>query len=357
GALLLWHAATGDRQAEERAKELLKRILDNSSQEGWFKEYDGADPGYQTLCLHYLTLADSIRPDLGLRPILIRAAQFLSHFAFPDGSFGGVFGSRRTRLWFPSGIALLADESDAALSLSCFMKESIAHHRCVTLTAMDDPNLIPLFNSYAIAAETNRRQPAKAYKPLPCMDNTFEGCHFPEAGLLICSTPHHYTVVSPRLGGAYESCSKDGQQHTVDGGSIMTKAGKHWSTQVQDPTATVSIGRETITVTTRVSPLLRTRPAPSQLMGLRVLAMTVMRSAAVSRAIKNCMAFLLIGRKKYLPLKVTRHITFSGELAETVASLEPAGAPVDRFSPEGGDFRSIHMASAGYWHNSRGTEQ
>lgn len=357
GALLLWHAATGDQQAEKRAKELLERILDHSSHEGWFKEYDGADPGYQTLCLHYLTLADSIRPDLGLQPFLVRAAQFLSYFAFPDGSFGGVFGSRRTRLWFPSGIAMLAEESDTALSLSRFMKDSIARHGCVTLTAMDDPNLIPLFNSYAIAAEAERLVPAKPRAPLPCIDDAFEGRHFPEAGLLVCSTPHHYTVVSPRLGGAYESCSKDGQRHRVDGGSIVTKAGKHWSTQTQDPAVTVSIGKDAITVTTRVSPLLRTRPTPIQLMGLRVLALTVMRIAPVSRAIKNCMAFLLIGRKQYLPLKVIRRIIVAGELAETAASLEPANASVDRFVPEGGDFRSIHMASAGYWHNSKGSEQ
>ena len=53
-ALSRWDILVGDPKALKKAEHLLDRILNNQSQEGWFMEYEGADPGYQTLCLHYL---------------------------------------------------------------------------------------------------------------------------------------------------------------------------------------------------------------------------------------------------------------------------------------------------------------
>ena len=45
----------------DKGQSLLNLILKNQSSEGWFPEYGGADPGYQTLCMHYLAQIYTIK--------------------------------------------------------------------------------------------------------------------------------------------------------------------------------------------------------------------------------------------------------------------------------------------------------
>ena len=84
-ALLRWHALSGDVASEARARRLIDRILEQQSDEGWFKEYEGADPGYQSLCTVYLADVHLLRPDWGLHEPLRRSIRFICHFAHPDG--------------------------------------------------------------------------------------------------------------------------------------------------------------------------------------------------------------------------------------------------------------------------------
>lgn len=66
-ALYKWHALTGE-SVEKRGREILDRILKHQSEEGWYEEYGGADPGYQSLCTYYLADLHRLRPDLNLGP-------------------------------------------------------------------------------------------------------------------------------------------------------------------------------------------------------------------------------------------------------------------------------------------------
>ena len=102
-ALLRWHKITNENHVEKRALYLLDRIFTHYSDEGWFLEYDGADPGYQTLCMYYLQDAHNTRPDLEIGPKLKRAKEFITYFLHPDGSFGGNYGSRGTSFFYPAG--------------------------------------------------------------------------------------------------------------------------------------------------------------------------------------------------------------------------------------------------------------
>ena len=77
-ALARWHRH-GDIQAESKAKNLLARILANQSVEGWFSEYQGADPGYQSLCTYYLADVHRVRPDWQLLEPLRASISFLQH--------------------------------------------------------------------------------------------------------------------------------------------------------------------------------------------------------------------------------------------------------------------------------------
>jgi hypothetical protein len=348
GALFLWSRLTGEGGAECRGLALLERIRRHASPEGWFREYDGADPGYQTLCLHYLVLLHQLRPDLGLESDLRKASVFLSHFAMPDGSFGGIYGSRRTRLYYPSSFALLAPSIPEAAALDGFMRSAVERQHCVTLAAMDDLNLVPMFNAYAVAG-TAQAGDCGPGASLPCLDPGFCKKDFPQAGLLVRATPDHYTVISTRLGGAFETAARGGGVRKADGGSILQRRNVFWSTQGIDPEAVVKVDDQAVIVTCRPSRVLRRRPSGAAFICLRLLAATVMRVPTVSHAVKRLLAYLLISRQSRIPVRICRSIRLDGPLAHCDATVEGGVPPGMEFTPDSGDFRSIHMASAGYW--------
>src|SRR5690606_1069158 len=103
---------------QQSAKTLLDKILKMQSNEGWFVEYDGADPGYQTLCMYYLAQVQAYIQNPNLNNALEKSLDFLIWFAHPDGTFGGEYGSRRTAVYYSGGIAILAERFAQASTLN-----------------------------------------------------------------------------------------------------------------------------------------------------------------------------------------------------------------------------------------------
>ena len=83
----------------------------------WPLEYDGFDPGYETLGIQYLARYWEKTRDARVLASLRRAVAFFAHAVHPDGSVGGAYGSRHTRLYFPAGFEILAGEIPEAASV------------------------------------------------------------------------------------------------------------------------------------------------------------------------------------------------------------------------------------------------
>lgn len=94
------------------------RIASWQSDEGWFDEYGGADPGYLTLTIGMLADADAIRPDLTLQPMIGRAVRFLATMVHPDGTLGGEYTSRATVNFFPHGLEMVGARDPQALAIA-----------------------------------------------------------------------------------------------------------------------------------------------------------------------------------------------------------------------------------------------
>ncbi len=78
-------------------------MLQWQSSEGWFQEYEGFDPGYQTLTISLLAQLYKNDAEERLREPLTKAIQVAAEFIHPDGSYGGEYGSRNTYNFFPHG--------------------------------------------------------------------------------------------------------------------------------------------------------------------------------------------------------------------------------------------------------------
>ncbi|MDR3476698.1 MAG: hypothetical protein P4M14_01540 [Gammaproteobacteria bacterium] len=346
-ALYKYHAITGQ-NTDIRGKYFLDKILMNQSEEGWYKEYDGADPGYQSLCMYYLADLHRLRPDLGLLESLRKSVRFLSHFAHPDGSFGGVYGSRNTRFYYPAGMELLRHEIAEAASLADFMRQSIAMHTTVTLETMDEPNLIPMFNAYCMAAELYSVDHVSP-EPLPCHNESLGQLHFPKAGMVICGNESHYTIIATHKGGVCYSFPKNKNVNAkIDTGIIYQDGkGKIYSNQTYQPNNKVVFNNKTIEITAQLSQINQPLASPMKFVILRVLALTIMRNQFALSVFKKMLVRLLINRKKTSTVAHVRRVHLGDEV---VISDETHNKP-NHWLKLNSDmpFSVIHMASQGYW--------
>ena len=103
----------------DRVKALrLERLLEWQSDEGWFPEYEGSDPGYLSLTINCLALICQLKTDIRLKEALIKAVEFARYFLHPDGSYGGEYTSRNTYNFFPHGFELVGKWYPEALAIN-----------------------------------------------------------------------------------------------------------------------------------------------------------------------------------------------------------------------------------------------
>lgn len=338
-ALSRWSALTGEHAPAAEA--LLARVLDAQSAEGWYPEYGGADPGYQSLCLYYLADIHVRAPTARLGDSLARALAFLRWFAHPDGSYGGVYGWRGTRFLCPAGLELLAPGHADARALAAFARAAIAGRRVPTLAVFDDPNLPVMFNAWACAATV--AQPLGEPAPAPVQGRA----HFPAAGLIVDTGPTHHTVVSWKRGGAFLHF-RDGARAAGSGGVVARDAdGQACTSQTMHTDVAARLEGDVLEIDCPLRPITQRPPTPWQFALLRLLAVTVFRWPWLNRLFKQFAArYLLQGlaaprgtARRCLHLGPELHVedhVAAGDLAlDAAASAHP--------------FNALHMASQGYW--------
>lgn len=226
---------TGDDQYRQAADERINRLLGWQSREGWFEEYGGADPGYQTVtidCLaQYRRLTSTTRLDEPLR----RAVAFARLFLHPDGSYGGEYGSRGTYHFYPHGLELLAGDDPAAADLVDGYLRSLASGRQAHFRddRMYAHRLGSLLEAYLDWSPT---------RPTP--QNTLPSptaVYLPGAQLLVRQTAEKHTVVSAARGGVFKHFSGD-QEPVTDAGLILETAdGRIAVSQSHDLTRLVEV--------------------------------------------------------------------------------------------------------------------
>ena len=345
-ALIRWKAATGEKT--QRGEELLDRILAAQSNEGWFPEYGGADPGYQTLCLHYLSDLKLIRPDLPLTRPLLRCIDFLSHAAHPDGSFGGAYGWRGTRFLVPSGIEALAGESETAAGLALFARRSIGSSRTPPLTVFDEPNLPVMFNAWCWAAALAAQMPARGLvPPVPSQTDAIWRKSFPEAGWVVDKGQEHYSIVGWRKGGVVrhfvgKRCSvEDNGVACVDGsGTMASTISLQDAASVEEKENSVEITAPLVTSTARL-------PGPFDFAVLRSLAVTVLKNHRLNEFFKRLLVRKIVTGARATGLANVRSVTF-GQTLSIEDKLTGDTSGWRRVIPDRA-FHPVHMASCGYW--------
>lgn len=343
-----WSSVTGSRRALSKSEVLLNGLSQSQDSEGWFPEYGGADPGYQTLTMYFLADCFSRKSNQNLTEMIERSLRFLSYFVHPDGSFGGTYGSRNTRFYYPSGIAELTTDFPTAEAIHRRMMTSVANKTVVGLDCMDMGNIGSMFNSYCRAATHVAKSSGEhRSEELPCRASSQNRIELPDAGIIIDSGPSHYTIVSTGKGGVVYHFQNEKLVRRSDGVATCLVDGTWATTQYLEPVGNlVKVGSNEVSIVKRLAVCNHRMPNVSNFLILRILSVTFFRSDRVRRWVKTRIIRSLNTPKISSTLTNVRKIRFGFNLmiddrltgcseVQSILSERP-------FSP-------LHMASQGYW--------
>ncbi len=334
-----------------RAEDLIDRIIAEQSPDGWYREYEGPDPGYESLGVSFLAAYWTRTASEKVLGSLRRSIDFYAHFVHPDGSIGGSYGSRHTSLYFPAGFEILASEIPMAASIAGFMRGRLWENNVLTPTQADPENLIPLVSSYLEACLGHEVEYPAELPPLP--HESLDGVQdFQDSLTTAAGTQHYYAVVNASKGGVCRVFDKhSGKIAYEDAGYLVRKGGRLWSSQF------LGLGRreegaqdnEIVCLTT----LARVRqdvPSPLKFILLRILNLTLFRSLALGIWLRRRIIARLITKAEPGPFHLRRSLTFTEDEIQFHDRLEAAGpGPVDYVDlPR--SFTAIHMGSAKYFH-------
>lgn len=347
-ALLCSHQLFGDTKYKIASSNLVDKIIASQSDEGWFQEYSGADPGYQTLCMYYLAQIYQIEPSDKLRNALERSLQFLQFFIHPDGTFGGEYGSRRTEIYYPGGIALLSREFPVAFEMHTYMAKSIRAGNTINLIDIDMGNLAPLLSNYIMAAST--KEISTSNYPLPNQQKDINQV-FQSAGLVIIGTPSYYAVVGTSNGGILKVFNKKSNSLIYDDCGLLgeTSSGQMFSNQTTNLKNPVMLNGNTIETSSKCYKISSQIPSPINYLILRIANLTLMRFRLINEAVKKVLVKLLINKKSPIPLRRIRKIEFQKQSIHITDKIEKTGHIQIKSLVYGNRFSTIHMASARYF--------
>ena len=342
------YCLTREERFRQRSESFVERILAHQSKEGWYEEYGGADPGYQTHGSFYLARICQISSNQRLMESLRRSADFLALFVHPDRSLGGEYASRNTQTYYPAAFEMLAPHSSSAAFISERMRPAVETGSAAGLRSVDAYNYFPFLNNLVFAYLACAAAERSASEPVEPRGE--EGLiWFPEAGLARVRRPRYDAYVGTSKGGVLKVFDRARAAHAYSDCGYIGKLsnGRLFSSQNGQSRAKVSAGE--LTVEGAFSEFSKPIMKPARFVGFRLFSLTAGRSAGLARWLKNYLVRALIYKRKALDIRFRRSIEFHDDrviIRDEIAG--PGGSRVESVR-RGEIFTTIHMGSSRYF--------
>lgn len=333
----------------DRRDQLLAIIYRHQSSEGWFEEYGGADPGYQTHGMFYLTRLWQLTGDEKLLERLRLGAAFLTRLIHPDGTLGGEYGSRNTEFFFPAAFEMLAAVCDDARAIATYMRSSVAKGQSVGLRTVDPYNFCPMLNNYLYAAASSR--PLAASETLACQqEGLWNLC---EAGLVVKSTASYFAVLGLGKGGVLKVWDKSNRQLILsdcgyigltENGRLITSQWLERGARPLEEAVTWVIDRPFMLVPRKVF-------SPGLFVAFRIIGTLAGMLQSAATTLKRILVWTLIYCRREGPIHLRRTVILGDETIEVQDELWMTGkrAVALRWLRRGRKFTAHHMGSARYF--------
>lgn len=338
---------------EERRNYFVTRILKHQSQEGWYEEYGGADPGYQTHTTFYLSYVWTQTKDRKLLQSLTQSIRYFWNFIHVDGSIGGEYASRNTRFFMPAGFEMLASEIPEAASVAHFMRQALAKKSVVALDAMDTYNIFPLINNYFFANTF-----AQSLHHDTLMDLPFQAhgvTHFEESGHLVVSTSTYQAIISTSKGGVLSAYPKTASakltstQCSNAGIILIFKNGMKASSQGLKCSKVSRVDHQLIEIESQFTAINQMLMSPEKFIAFRCVNLFSRVFPAAAYHLKKMLVAVLVRRKKICPAVLVRKITWKEDTVSIEDEIRLTQSRAVQQVYTGGRFSAIHMGSSRYF--------
>jgi hypothetical protein len=342
-ALYNVYILTGETRFRKASDDFRDLTLSWQKDEGWFQEYEGADPGYHSCLISFLAKLWQKSQDERLVEPLGRAVDFAAHFMHPDGSYAGEYGSRNTYHFYPHGFEVLAPRySRAGQIAQSFLTRAMPAR---TRYYNDDDRMAAhyVYDWMQAWHDWNpERQP-----PIDLPERT-ESRYFEQARLLVVRTPHYHAVVAANKGGACKVVGRDGALLSDTGLIGELEDGRVAVSHLVQNNARVNISTDGLRlgVTSRFHQRRQPLPTPFKQILFRMATLTVGRFSA--NAVRALLQKVLITGKAPLPMAHRRRFRFEPDrvtLVDEVVTKRPGRPRVMRLAAAS-DATSIYVANS-----------
>ncbi|HBB35139.1 MAG TPA: hypothetical protein DDZ80_22915 [Cyanobacteria bacterium UBA8803] len=311
--LLYYAAHTGDDRASCKGKTYLERLLSLlEPTEGWFQEYQGPDPGYQSRTLRYLLKCAELLDEPELWRIVEQAADFVAQVLMPDGAIHPMLGTRSTALLYPSPFEILAARNEAYKGLAARVRNAWFHKLVPLPSWLDFDNAIRLADDALDAARVLNSQ--ETTPSSENQDTHLTSVEFPKAGISIFRSPQRCVYIGYRLGGVVVVYQKDWegcwQLVYEDSGYLLCDglSRQAWLTRMPDSGELVESSKQRLLIRASFYRSLHDELTPGRFIMLRLLNMTVLRHEWIAELFRKVVVRHLMTGKEKIPVTLYREI-------------------------------------------------
>ncbi|MFO7586834.1 MAG: hypothetical protein R6X22_02070 [Gemmatimonadota bacterium] len=347
-ALYNVYLVTGDDRFSRASNDFREITLSWQHEEGWFQEYEGADPGYHSCTISFLGKLWQKSADDSLKEPLTRAVEFAAHFMHPDGSYGGEYGSRNTYHFYPHGFEIWAQFSPTAARVAeTYLTRSMPERR----RYFNDDNRMCAHYVYDWMQAWRDYHPDRQgllEEHREPFERWFEG-----AGLLVKKTGTYYAVASLAKGGVLKVFDEEGPLHSDTGLMLRTVNGDTLVSHLIDPEHAVRFdpAEGTATVTGPMSRRRQPLSSPLKQVIFRLMNLTLGRLGP--DLVRRLLQRILITGKQRSGFRFERRITFARDHVCISDAIDAGGG--DHGVVEiavGSDATSIYVANSNTFQES-----
>ncbi len=326
--LLNYAAYAGSDPAKAKAEQYIDRFMGSfESVEGWFLEYNGPDPGYQTRCLRYLSkIAGMLCSDELWRKVAL-AAGFVNEVMMPDGSIHPMLGCRSTALLYPSAFEALAAKDPEWQSLAARVHDVWSRRKVPMPSEIDYGNAIRLADDALDAHFHLKSTDVKAgSRPIILPDGDRD---FSVAGIHIRRDKNRVVYVGSNIGGVVitysKSSSKNWELAYEDSGFMLKSATEAWITRMPGVGTVTKCERNQIKINTVFAKSLHDEVTPFRLIVLRILNLTLFRSQWMGDLFRKLVVSKLMSGLKIAPMRHHRDVVLDAKAVRITDRIEGHG--------------------------------
>lgn len=338
---------TGDEKFRHGSDDFVQIVRSWQSPEGWFQEYEGADPGYQTCTISFLAKLFQKSKDDSLLALMNPAVDFSWYFMHPDGSYAGEYGSRNTYHFYPHGFEVMARYNQKAAQIADqFLTRALPDR---TRYFNDDDRMCAHYlydwmQAYLDFSPVRAEQPLNSRQP--------EQKYFEKARMCVEIAPKYHAVVNLGKGGVVKVTSERGPVYS-DTGLIARNANGQVivSHIVDDYQVRVDLPAHRLSVSGQMCERRQKLATPLTQIIFRLVNITIGRFAP--NLLRAMLQKVLITGKRRTQYRFAREFTFALDGIEIRTRLDRSqDLPPIESVHLGSDATSIYVANSNVYQKS-----